>query len=91
MAVTVRCASTGDDHRCEVEVMEGTSVTHHTVLVRRGDRDRWGMGRSVEDLVRDSFDFLLKRESQESILPEFELSVIARFFPDYERAIRRSV
>jgi hypothetical protein len=36
-------------------------------------------------LVEASFDFLLEREPQESILREFDLIVIGRYFPDYER------
>ena len=51
--------------------------------------ERWGCGRSVEQLVQDSFDFLLQREPKESILPEFKLSVITRYFPDYEQAMTR--
>jgi hypothetical protein len=41
------------------------------------------------DLVRRSFEFLLAREPKESILSSFGLSVIVRYFPEYERAIRR--
>ena len=40
------------------------------------------------DLVRRSFAFLLEREPKESILRTFELSVIGRYFPEYEREIR---
>ena len=36
-------------------------------------------------LVRRSFEFLLAREPMES----FGLSVISRYFPEYEREIRR--
>lgn len=43
----------------------------------------------VEDLVRRSFEFLLEREPAGSILASFELSVIARYFPEYDRAFRR--
>jgi hypothetical protein len=39
-------------------------------------------------LVRRSFEFLLAREPKESILPRFGLSVIARYFPEFEREIR---
>ena len=49
--------------------------------------ERWSRGRPVEQLVEESFDFLLQREPKESILSEFDLSVISRYFPDYERAI----
>jgi hypothetical protein len=41
------------------------------------------------DLVRRSFDFLLARESKESILRSFDLPVIGRYFPEYEGEIRR--
>jgi hypothetical protein len=40
-------------------------------------------------LVRHSFEFLLAREPKESILPSFGLSTIVRYFPEYEREIKR--
>jgi hypothetical protein len=40
-------------------------------------------------LVRRSFEFLLAREPKESILRTFDLSVIGRYFPEFEREIRR--
>jgi hypothetical protein len=40
-------------------------------------------------LVRRSFEFLLAREPKESILRSFGLSIIVRYFPEYEREIRR--
>jgi hypothetical protein len=42
----------------------------------------------VETLVRRSFDFLLEREPNTSILRRFDLAVIGRYFPEYERVIR---
>jgi hypothetical protein len=44
---------------------------------------------SAEELVKKSFEFLLERESPSSILPEFDLSIIARYFPDYENTIQK--
>jgi hypothetical protein len=43
--------------------------------------------------VRVSFGFLLEREPKESILPTFDLTVIGRYFSDFEREIthRRSL
>ncbi len=40
-----------------------------------------------EELVRKSFEFLLAREPKESILREFELPVIQKYFPEYETQI----
>ncbi len=51
---------------------------------------RWGGGQTPEELVRHSFEFLLQRESKESILREFDLSVIQRYFPDYDQAMTGS-
>ena len=42
-------------------------------------------------LVEASFAFLLERESPQMILRSFELSEIGRYFPDYEREIRRRI
>jgi hypothetical protein len=47
-----------------------------------------GGSHSKEELVRASFAFLLERESASSILSSFELPVIARYFPEYERKIK---
>jgi hypothetical protein len=46
-------------------------------------------GVTPERLVEASFAFLLEREPRESILREFDLSVIERYFPEYEAEIRR--
>jgi hypothetical protein len=87
MRIGVHCTTKAGGHRCEVAVVDGGASTHHTVEVSAAELDRWGRGRSAEELVRDSFRFLLDREPKESILREFKLSVITRYFPDYERAI----
>jgi len=81
--------SAGAAYTAEVDVEEAGDVTHHRVRFRQGDLDRWGQGRSPEELIRRSFEFLLEHESKESILRDFDLSVIRRYFPDYEQAIVR--
>ena len=50
------------------------------------DVERWSRGRTVEELVGDSFAFLLEREPKESILKEFDLALIRRYFPEYDGA-----
>ena len=39
--------------------------------------------------MKRSFQFLLEREPKESILKQFDLQVIGRYFPEYEREIQR--
>ena len=40
-------------------------------------------------LVEAAFAFLLDREPKESILARFDLSVISRYFPEFERELPR--
>lgn len=84
MSVEVRCTPDGSGYRCAVDISDPTGSSHHVVRVTGKDVDRWGHGRSVEQLVADSFAFLLEREPKESILREFDLSVIERYFSDYD-------
>jgi hypothetical protein len=69
--------------------VEGARRTEHQVSVSEGEVKRFGAGHSVEELLRASFEFLLERESNSSILSSFELSVIGRYFPEYEKEIKR--
>jgi hypothetical protein len=84
MSVEVRCTPDGKGHRCAVDIADPTGSSHHVVRVSAKDFDQWSRGRSAEELVADSFDFLLEREPKESILREFDLSAIKRYFPDYD-------
>ena len=71
-----------------VVTVQGTVMTHHCVRVTKADLDRFSEGRSPEKLLEESFRFLLERESNTSILGSFDLPVIGRYFPEYEREIR---
>ncbi len=73
-----------------VTVTEGKSQSSHHVSVRQDYYEKLSGGKvSAEELVRRSFEFLLEREPKESILGQFDLSVIARYFPDYEQQIQK--
>lgn len=87
--VTVDVAPAAGGWSCRVTVADPTSQTSHDVHVSRADLDRLDPGADdPADLVRRSFAFLLEREPKESILRSFDLAVIGRYFPDYERTIR---
>jgi hypothetical protein len=70
--------------------VQGRTVTKHRVRVTSDDLRRFGGGNtSVPKLLEASFRFLLDRESNSSILSSFDLPVIGRYFPEFEREIRR--
>jgi hypothetical protein len=79
----------GDGWQCSVEVTEGVDRTRHLVRLGRVDLERWGRpGEGPEGLVRRSFQFLLAREPAGQILRSFDLPVIQRYFPEFDREIR---
>jgi hypothetical protein len=64
------------------------STTVHTVTLKHDDYQRLTGGKtSPEKLIEKSFQFLLERESNTSILSRFDLTVIGRYFPEYEKTI----
>ena len=80
---------TESDAEFVVTVADGDSQTTHRVTVPAELADRLvGQGGNVEELVRLSFEFLLEREAKESILSKFDITVIARYFPEYEGELR---
>ena len=69
-------------------VRDDRSATEHEVRVSAADVGRYAPGATdPTDLVRRSFAFLLAREPKESILQSYDLPVIARYFPEWEREI----
>ncbi len=69
-------------------VVEGASTTVHMVTLESAYYDKLTAGNvTPEELVRKSFEFLLERESNASILRSFALPVIGQYFPEYERTI----
>jgi hypothetical protein len=46
---------------------------------------------STEQLVKNAFEFLLARESNASILRNFELSQIGFYFPEFEENMRNQL
>ena len=87
LAVAVVCAETADGWRCEVTVGQDRQATRHRVTVRRADLERLAAAASPDRLVAASFAFLLEREPRTSILREFELTEIGRYFPEYPAVI----
>jgi hypothetical protein len=67
---------------------EGERTTVHTVTLRQDAYQRLTAGNvAPEKLIEKSFEFLLERESNTSILCRFDLPVIGRYFPEYEKTI----
>lgn len=75
-----------DDATFEVSVQGGTATTHIVTVSPEYARKIAGSA-ETEALVRASFEFLLAREPNTSILRRFDLPVIGHYFPEYEQQI----
>jgi len=79
-----------DEFKFRVRITEAGSETTHDVTVSPSNYAKLAGDKiQPEELVRRSFEFLLEREPKESILTRFDLSVISRYFQEYEREIKR--
>lgn len=71
-----------------VMVTEGETMTKHDVALTRAYYEKVTKKNvSPEEFVKRSFDFLLAREPKESILRKFDISIIQRYFPEYESKV----
>lgn len=67
---------------------EGNEIEYVVILDKAYWKELTSSHCTPEELVKKSFEFLLDRESKESILKEFNLRDISKYFPEYEDAIR---
>lgn len=86
--IEVRCAAAGPaGWRCDADVDDGRTAGYHAVTVATVDAERLAATHDrdgVERLVYETFAFLLEREPRSSILGAFDLTVVGRYFPDFE-------
>jgi hypothetical protein len=88
MASTVEVAKSAPG-KFKVTIKEPGGQTIHMVSLKADDYQRLTGGKVREEvLIEQSFEFLLSHEPKESILREFDLSVISRYFPQYESVIK---
>ncbi len=73
-----------DETTYEVELRDGGDATTHQVSVPPDMLEELGLEDvDRERLVRESMEFLLEREPPSSVLPEFALTDIQRYFSEY--------
>ena len=77
------------EYQSEV-IVRGDRITKHKVTLSRDYYEQLTLGAATpEELVEESLEFLLAREPNTSILSEFDLAVISRYFPEYVQEMKR--
>jgi hypothetical protein len=84
VAIEIARSSNGDPMAFDVTLKDFKSESRHIVTLSRADFIRLGGDATSEEVIDAAFRFLLDREPKESILPCFDVSAIARYFPEFE-------
>lgn len=79
------------DNKFEVTVNKDLTTKHTVVLLDKYYESLTNKKISKIKLLEYSFNFLLKKESNTSILSFFELEIISKYFPEYEHEIKKNL
>ena len=71
-----------------VEVSDNVKTTHNVVISDKVYKQLTNGVISKSELLEKSFEFLLDREPNTSILTNFEIQIISHYFSDYENCVR---
>ena len=80
-----------DNNSFKVSVTKDSSTEHIVLLSDRLHQDVTNNKLTKTELITHSFEFLLKRESNKSILKKFNLEVISQYFPEYIDEIKKII
>ena len=77
-----------DEEIFEVTVTKDSTTNHRVKLSSNVYKQFSDFKISKIELIKKSFEFLLERESNQSILREFNLETIEAYFPEYSVSIK---
>ena len=72
-----------------VTVAEASTTTHTVTVTDQSLNDLTDNNVTKTQLLKFSFNFLLDKEPNTSILSSFDINVISRYFSDYKDEVRR--
>jgi hypothetical protein len=86
--INIRRVGEGDPLEFEVVVRQQGSETTHRVRIAREMYQRLSAGKHTpEGFLDATFRFLLDREPKEAILRRFDVGIIERYSPEFEREL----
>ena len=86
MSISIKKLS---DDVFEVIVVKTSTTTHAVTVTDQSLADLTDDNATKAQLLEFSFNFLLDREPNTSILSSFDINVISRYFSDYGDEVRR--
>ena len=86
MSISIRKIS---DELFEVTVAENSTTTHTVTVTDQSLTDLTNNNVTKTQLLEFSFNFLLDKEPNTSILSSFDINVISKYFSDYRDGVRQ--
>jgi len=80
-----------DNNSFKVSVSKDSSTEHIVLLNDCFHQDVTNNKLTKKALITKSFEFLLERESNQSILKKFDLEIISHYFPEYINEIKKII
>jgi len=80
-----------DKNSFKVSVTQDSTTEHIVLLNDRFHQDVTNNKLNKTELIAKSFEFLLDRESNQSILKKFNLEVISQYFPEYIDEVKKII
>jgi len=77
------------DKKFEVIIYADQQTIHKVFISNQTYLDLTSKKISKKELVKFSFEFLLEREPNTSILSSFELNIISKYFPEYLLSVKK--
>ena len=88
--ITIHPTPAEDGWSFKVRISNG-ATTEHTVTMSKDAYQKLTQGKiTPEECVRKAIEFLLEKESKEAIMSQFDILTIGKFFPDFEKEMRRA-
>ncbi len=85
--IEVQRTNNGDPMQFEVTVREKGGESHHRVTMAADQKARLCPNSEPEECLKAAFRFLLDREPKEAILGRFDVTVISKYFPEFEKKL----
>ena len=86
MSISIKKLS---DDVFKVIIADSITTTHEVTVTDKSLTDLANKEVTKTQLVEFSFEFLLEREPNTSILSSFDINVISKYFPNYKDEVRR--
>ncbi len=87
MPIQITQTKQDPEYNFEVTIEENKTKTDHLVSMSKEYFNNLKTNKQPSEIIQESFNFLLKKESKEQILSKFNITLISHYFPEFQKYI----